>query len=181
MPYTVNALDVVTKFVIGQLAISEKTNEMTAISELLSMFEIEGSIITVDAIGAAERIMKEIHDGGADFLLQLKGNCPELFKEIRSLFEGLSRDKAVDKDKFEREYNDKYRGKNVNEKNRDRYEHRFYQAFYDSGGLGGIQKERPYIESIGLSKQVRIKAVQDVYGNDITPDLNEFLAHGSRK
>ncbi len=32
-----------------------------------------------------------------------------------------------------------------------------------------------------MSKQVRIKAVQDVYGNDITPDLNEFLAHGSRK
>ncbi len=79
-PYIVNALDAATKLVIGQLAIPEKTNEMTAIPELLSMLEIEGSIITADAIGAAERIMKEIHDDGADFLLQVKGSCSELFR-----------------------------------------------------------------------------------------------------
>lgn len=73
-PYILNALDVATKLVVGQLAISEKTNEMTAIPELVSMLETEGSLITTDAIGATERIMDAIHENGADFLLQVKGN-----------------------------------------------------------------------------------------------------------
>lgn len=180
-PYIVNALDVATKLVIGQLAIPEKTNEMTAIPALLSMLEIDGSIITIDAIGATERIMTEIHNSGADFLLQVKGNCPELFKEIKSLFDGLSNEKKEDEETFNEKNRDMYSEVTSSEKNRERYEYRDYRAFYDPAGLGGIQEERPYVESVGLSKQVRIQMVQDKDGNDITPTLQDFLKNGSRK
>lgn len=180
-PYIVNALDVVTKLVIGQLAIPEKQNEMTAIPELLSMLEIDGSIVTIDAIGATERIMEGIHDSGADFLLQVKGNCPELFGEIKSLFEGLANDKNEDAEVFNEKNKGKYSEEKSQEKNRERYEYRKYQAYHDPDDMKGIQEKRPYVKSVGLSEQVRIKAVHDEYGTDITPALNEFLKNGSPK
>ena len=180
-PYILNALDVATKLVVGQLAILEKTNEMTAIPELVSMLETEGSLITVDAIGATERIMNAIHNNGADFLLQVKGNCPELFGEIKSLFGGLSEDRENDAEKFEKEYGEKYSEAKTWEKNRERYENRHYQAFNDPDGLGGVTEIRPYIRSIGLSEQIRILKVKDKDGNDITPNVADFLKNGSRK
>ena len=73
-PYILNAIDVASKFVVAQLAISAKGNEMTAIPELLMMLEISGSTVTVDAIGATENIMNAVCNGGADFVLQVKGN-----------------------------------------------------------------------------------------------------------
>lgn len=163
------------------MAIPEKTNEMTAIPELVSMIETEGSLITVDAIGATERIMNAIHNNGADFLLQVKGNSPELFGEIKSLFGGLSDDRENDAVKFEKEYGEKYSEAKTWEKNRERYENRHYQAFNDPDGLGDITEIRPYIRSIGLSEQIRILKVKDKDGNDITPNVADFLKNGSRK
>ncbi|MBR1627783.1 MAG: ISAs1 family transposase [Lachnospiraceae bacterium] len=180
-PYIVNALDVTTKLVIGQLAILEKQNEMTAVPELLSMLEIKESMITIDAIGTTERIMEAIHKSGADFLLQVKGNCPELFEEIKSLFDGLAKEKSEDSEEFKKKNKEKYSEKKGEEKNRERYEYRHYQAYHDPDNLKGIQEQRPYIKSIGLSKQVRIKAVQDKHGTDITPSLKDFLQNGSPK
>lgn len=180
-PYILNALDVATKLVVGQLAIPEKTNEMTAIPELVSMLETEGSLITVDAIGATERIMNAVHDNGADFLLQVKGNCPELFREITGLFSGLSEDRTKDGEEFRKKYGDKYSEEKTREKNRERYENRRYQAYNDPGGLGGITGIRPHIKSIGLSEQIRILIVRDGDGNDITPGVEDFLQTGSRK
>ena len=55
---------------IGQLVIHGKTNEKTAIPELVELLEIEGSTITIDAIGATENIMNAIHDNGGEFVLQ---------------------------------------------------------------------------------------------------------------
>lgn len=179
-PYIVNALEVSTKIVVGQLAIPEKTNE-AAIPDLLSTLDIGGSTMTIDAIGATERIMTEIHDNGADFLLQVKGNCPELFKEINALFDGLSKEKSADEKDFKKKNQDKYSEARTSEKNRDRYEYRDLLAFHDPAGLGGIREERPYVESVGLLRQVRIQMVQDRDGNDITPSLQDFLENGSRK
>ena len=180
-PYILNALDVATKLVVGQLAISEKTNEMTAIPELVSMLETEGSLITTDAIGATERIMDAIHENGADFLLQVKGNCPELYGEIARLFDGLSKDSETDREAFENTYGEKYSEEKSSERNRERYEHRRYQAFNDPEGLGGISEVRPHIKSVGLSEQIRILIVKDKDGNDITPNAEDFLRDGSRK
>ena len=59
---------------LGQVACAEKSHEITAIPELLQLVDIQGSIITIDAMGTQKAIAKTIIDGGADYVLALKGN-----------------------------------------------------------------------------------------------------------
>lgn len=177
-PYILNAVDAASKLVIGQLVIREKTNEMTAIPELVELLEIEGSTITIDAIGATENIMNAIHDNGGEFVIQVKKNCPELYAELMCLFDGLSKDKKEDPEGFREKYGKDYSEAKTMEKNRERYEYRTSQSY---SRPGGIQEGRPYIGSVGRAKQVRIMQVQDSCGNDMTPCLNEFLEKGSKK
>jgi predicted transposase YbfD/YdcC len=59
---------------LGQLACREKSNEITAIPELLGLVDIEGAIITIDAMGAQKAIASQIVEGKADYVLALKGN-----------------------------------------------------------------------------------------------------------
>src|SRR4051812_22728401 len=59
---------------LGQVACDEKSNEITAIPELLKLVDIRGAIITIDAMGTQKAIAAQIVAGGADFVLALKGN-----------------------------------------------------------------------------------------------------------
>lgn len=177
-PYILNAIDTASKLVIGQLVIHGKTNEMAAIPELVELLEIEGSIITIDAIGVTENIMNRIHDNGGEFVLQVKKNCPELYEELMKLFEGLSEDEENNPEEFRDKYSGCYSEAGGTEKNRERYEYRTIQSYSNPGG---IQERHPYIASVGRAKQVRIMKIQDDCGNDITPDLAEFLEKGSQK
>ena len=59
---------------LGQVACAEKSNEITAIPEILRLVDIRGAIITIDAMGAQKAIAAEIVDGGGDYVLALKGN-----------------------------------------------------------------------------------------------------------
>lgn len=59
---------------LAQVATAEKSNEITAIPVLLSLVDIQGAIITIDAMGTQTAIAEKIIDGGGDFILALKGN-----------------------------------------------------------------------------------------------------------
>ena len=59
---------------LAQVATAEKSNEITAIPTLLSLIDIHGAIITIDAMGTQTAIAEKIIDGGGDFILALKGN-----------------------------------------------------------------------------------------------------------
>jgi predicted transposase YbfD/YdcC len=67
---------------LGQVACAEKSNEITAIPELLRLVDLKGSIITIDAIGTQKAIAAQIIDGGGDYLLALKGNQESLHQAI---------------------------------------------------------------------------------------------------
>ena len=67
---------------LGQLATEEKSNEITAIPELLEQMELQGSIVTIDAAGCQKEIVATIVDGGGDFCLALKGNQGNLHKAV---------------------------------------------------------------------------------------------------
>ena len=54
---------------LGQVACAEKSNEITAIPELLRLVDIQGAIITIDALGAQKAIAEQIIDNGADYVL----------------------------------------------------------------------------------------------------------------
>jgi predicted transposase YbfD/YdcC len=67
---------------LGQVACAEKSNEITAIPELLRLVDIKGAIITIDAMGTQKAIAAQIIDGEADFVLALKGNQETLHQQV---------------------------------------------------------------------------------------------------
>ena len=67
---------------LGQVACAEKSNEITAIPEILKLVDIKGAIITIDAMGTQKVIAKQIIDGEADYVLALKGNQETLHQAV---------------------------------------------------------------------------------------------------
>jgi predicted transposase YbfD/YdcC len=67
---------------LGQMATEEKSNEITAIPELLRLIDVRGAIITLDAMGTQKAIAKQLIDGGADSVLALKGNPGHLHQQV---------------------------------------------------------------------------------------------------
>src|SRR6516225_3777456 len=67
---------------LGQVACAEKSNEITAIPELLSLVDIQGAIITIGAMGTQKAITERIVAGGADYVLALKGNQETLHQAV---------------------------------------------------------------------------------------------------
>ncbi|RQH18932.1 ISAs1 family transposase [Okeania hirsuta] len=74
---------------LGQLKVGDKSNEISAIPELLSMLEIAGCIITIDAMGTQKEIAQQIRAHQADYVLALKSNQGELYEEVKATFEHL--------------------------------------------------------------------------------------------
>src|SRR4051794_811399 len=67
---------------LGQVACAEKSNEITAIPELLRLVDIKGTIITIDALGTQKAIAAQIADSKADYVLALKGNQETLHQAV---------------------------------------------------------------------------------------------------
>lgn len=74
------------RLVLGQFKVNSKSNEITAIPELLKMLNISGSIITIDAIGCQKSIATLICQQGADYVLALKGNQGNVYTQVKQFF-----------------------------------------------------------------------------------------------
>jgi len=74
-------------FCIGEVRVNDKSNEITAIPELLGSLNIKGNIITTDAMGCQTAIARIIRKKQADYLLALKGNQGTLFEDVKLYFE----------------------------------------------------------------------------------------------
>jgi predicted transposase YbfD/YdcC len=75
------------RLVLGQEAVEEKSNEITAIPLLLERLAIKGALVTIDAIACNPKIAQDINDAGADYLLAVKDNQPTLLGEMRGYFD----------------------------------------------------------------------------------------------
>ena len=69
--------------VFGQLATDEKSNEITAIPKLLEMLVLDGSVVTIDAMGCQKKIAKKIRESNGDYIFSLKGNQGTLHEEVK--------------------------------------------------------------------------------------------------
>ena len=85
--YMVSAWATQNQLVLGQTKVADKSNEITAIPELLQLLEISGCIVTIDAIGTQTEIAEAIVAGGGDYLLAVKENQGHLFDDVHYLFE----------------------------------------------------------------------------------------------
>ena len=95
--------------VLGQLKVDEKSNEITAIPQLLRTLELSNCIVTIDAMGCQKQIAAEICNGDADYVLALKGNQGTLHGEVESFFKDA-------------------RGRDFKEAPNKRMEHDFYET-----------------------------------------------------
>lgn len=115
--HTVCAWSVANHLILGQQAISNKSNEITAIPELLQLLELKGAIVTIDAIGCQKEIAKQIVQGRGDYVLAVKDNQPKLFAAIHEHFLKLHETDFADSDCRHRATRDKAHG---------RFEERYY-------------------------------------------------------
>jgi predicted transposase YbfD/YdcC len=77
------------EIVLGQLAVAEKTNEITAIPKLLDLLDIHGATVSIDAMGCQKEIAAGIRKKGADYVLAVKENQPTLYHDIKDYFDGM--------------------------------------------------------------------------------------------
>ncbi len=71
------------KMVFGQIATDEKSNEITAIPKLLETLVLDGSVVTIDAMGCQKKIAKKIKESNGDYIFSLKGNHGRLHEEVK--------------------------------------------------------------------------------------------------
>jgi len=93
--YVVSAWAEDNGLVLGQLKVTAKSNEITALPELLRVLELSGCIVTVDAMGTQKKIAKEIVEADADYVLALKGNHETVHEEVKSFLEEIVAEKAA--------------------------------------------------------------------------------------
>jgi len=82
----VSAWATANKLVLGQVKVDCKSNEITAIPELIKVLELSGCIVTIDAIGCQKEIVKLIVNKEADYIITLKKNQGNLHTEVEQLF-----------------------------------------------------------------------------------------------
>ncbi len=75
------------RLVLGQVKVTDKSNEITAIPALLELLDLAGCIITIDAMGTQTAIASQIFQAKADYVLSLKGNHPTLHSQVKDWFE----------------------------------------------------------------------------------------------
>lgn len=78
---------------MGQVAVADKSNEITAIPRLLELLDIQGVLVTIDAMGCQKDIARKITEGGGDYILSVKENQPHVLEDIQACLE-----KAMDRD-----------------------------------------------------------------------------------
>ena len=157
-PYIVSAFLSDIGLSIGQVKVDDKSNEITAIPELIELLDIKDKIITIDAIGTQEEICNLIISKKGQYILKVKDNQQELKDDIKTYFEfGLQEDNS-DIAIFETNY----------EKDHGRIEKRTYYLSYDVSCIHDKDKWKS-VKAIGR---------MDVYREEngkITNTINYYI------
>jgi predicted transposase YbfD/YdcC len=127
MVHIVSAYSTKLNLILGFTPVDKKSNEITAIPELLDMLVIEGCLITSDAMGCQKEVCKKIVDKKADYLICTKGNQPTLCDNIEKVFIKHMTDNARDPEPSDTEAC----FAETKERSRNRQEHRRCWVFND--------------------------------------------------
>ena len=146
--HMVSAWASANRLVLGQVKVADRSNEITAIRELLDMLDVPGCTITVDAMGCQKEIATKITDRRADYILALKRNQPQLYDDVAETFDHLRRSEFSDID---------YRFCETVEKGHGRIEKRRCWAVSDPAYLGYVndQGEWTKLKSLAMVESER--------------------------
>ena len=161
---------------LGQVAVDDKSNEITAIPRLLQMLDLKGAIVTIDAMGCQKEIAAKVIEAKADYLLAVKDNQPTLAAAVTEFF-------VERQDQGDFVEHACRRHKTV-ERSRGRTEERYYTVAPLPKSMKGFQKEWKGLKSIG--QVINITTVGDQQTSDVRyyigsrePRVKEF-ATGTR-
>ncbi len=87
MTHLVSAFVSANRMVFGQLAVTDKSNEITAIPKLLELLDVRGATVTIDAMGCQKNIAQKIVDGKGEYCLAVKENQPQLHQKVKRLLD----------------------------------------------------------------------------------------------
>ena len=157
--HLVGAWAVSQKLSLGCVAVDQKSNEITAIPELLKLIELSGAIVTIDAMGCQTEIAQAIVEGGGDYILAVKGNQPTLHDGIiQVVLEHMNEDLArVATSRHE-----------TNETGHGRQEHRRYYVLDIPVGLPDAKRWK------GL-RQIGIAVNQTMRGEKACKDVRYYI------
>ena len=130
---------------LGQVAVDSKSNEITAIPQLLEMLELKGTIVSIDAMGCQRKIATKIVKGGGDYVLQVKGNQPSLQATLKASF--AAADAAGETGASD--HASKARRRTTKEKSRGRLETRDYTIMPLPESMAALGKQWSKLTSIG--------------------------------
>ncbi|AFY91553.1 ISAs1 family transposase [Chamaesiphon minutus] len=144
---TVSAWAASNRLVLGQKKVEGKSNEITALPELIQILDLAGCIVTIDAMGCQREIVKKIVEKDADYVIAVKKNQPTLYKQVKQLFKQAieTQGKDLNLSSF-----------NSREMNRGREEIRNYLMITDvAEQIDPLQKWKK-LTSIGMVESVRV-------------------------
>lgn len=148
---------------LGQVAVDSKSNEITAIPTLLELLDLQGALVTIDAMGCQKAIARKIVDQGGHYALAVKDNQEHLLEDIQLQFE-----KALDRD-FAGLEHDIYEKR---ERGHGREEYRRYMVLHTTEGIRA-RNDWAALTTIGMCYSERT-----IHGK-MTPTLRYFI--GSKK
>jgi len=99
--HMVSAWAAENKLSLGQVVVHEKSNEITAIPELLQVLDISGALVTIDAMGCQREIADQIREGKGDFILAVKQNQPKLYEQVEGAISEALEGDAKDLDEHQ--------------------------------------------------------------------------------
>lgn len=137
--YIMNAVDAQHEFVIGQIKIDEKTNEISGIMQILQLLELKNQTVTIDAIGTQTKIVDEILNAGGHIVLPVKKNQGTTQDSIADYMCNLIKDKEKVKDNpnYESDYKEAMYTYVESEKGHGRYDKREYYLSYNTDCMKG--------------------------------------------
>ncbi len=158
---------------LGQCAVDEKSNEVTAIPELLKLLDLQGALVTIDAMGCQKKIAADIVAAGGDYVLAVKENQPGLYADVERVFlDGLEDDFA----------GLEHRSYHTVERGHGRTEERHYHVVAVPEGLAAAHAEFAGLRTVGMvfsERQVGdgpVAAETRFYISSLRPQVKAFAA-----
>jgi predicted transposase YbfD/YdcC len=149
------------RLVLGQAKVAEKSNEITAIPDLLDLLTLKGAIVTIDAMGCQKEIAEKIKEKEADYVLALKGNQGSLSADVELFF----REQKV------RKFEDTAISRHQTlEKSHGRIETRTYTAIDDIAWLTARH------DWAGLKSIVMVESVREIIGGKTESETRFYIS-----
>jgi predicted transposase YbfD/YdcC len=170
--HAVSAWSVENHLCLGQVATDQKSNEITAIPELLRLLDLKGAIISIDAMGCQKEIAQQIIEGGNDYVLAVKDNQPSLHSAIQGAFKLYHEEELPEIVCRQHTTTDLAHG---------RQETRYYYCMELPESMRSFKKEWAGLRSIGQAITVTIRDGVETYEvrsyiTSLEPKVKQFAA-----